>query len=105
MDRFQGPILGCCGTTKRLHWADISVHAAYAAGRAFIEGFSSPNIDRHGNKPVVVGASGCRRPQCRAKRTTETGSREAQSVKSRSDSVLTLQYRCCDPVGGRVHPA
>ena len=58
MDRFQGPILGCCGTTKHLHWADISVHAVYAAGRAFIEGFNSPNIDRHGYTSVVVGASG-----------------------------------------------
>ena len=58
MGRFQGCAVGCCGTTKRLHWADISVHVVYAAGRAFIEGFSSPNIDRHGYKPVVVGASG-----------------------------------------------
>ena len=58
MGRFQGPILGCCGTTKRLHWADISVHAVYAAGRAFIEGLSCPNIDRHGYKHVVVGVSG-----------------------------------------------
>ena len=58
MGRFQGPILGCCGTTKRLHWVDISVHAVYAAGRAFIEGFTSPNIDRHGYTSVVDGASG-----------------------------------------------
>ena len=47
----------------------------------------------------------CRRPQYRAKRTTETGSREAQSVKLRSDSVSTLQCRCSGTVRIRVHPA
>ena len=31
---------------------------AYVAKRAFIEGFNAPNIDRHGYKPMVVGASG-----------------------------------------------
>ncbi len=46
-----------------------------------------------------------RRPKYRAKRTTETGSRGAQSVKTRSVSVLTLRGRCCGHVGGRVHPA
>ena len=58
MCRFQGPILGCCGTVKRPHWVDISVHAVFAAGRAFIEGLRSANIDRHGYTSVVVGASG-----------------------------------------------
>ena len=29
----------------------------YVAGRAFVAGFNSPNIDRHGYKPGVVGAS------------------------------------------------
>jgi hypothetical protein len=29
----------------------------YVAGRAFIEGFNAPNIDRHGYTSVVVGAS------------------------------------------------
>ena len=30
---------------------------AYVAGRAFVAGFNSPNIDRHGYKYVVVGAN------------------------------------------------
>ena len=29
----------------------------YVAGRAFVGDFNSPNIDRHGYKPVVVGAN------------------------------------------------
>ena len=37
----------------------------------------------------------CRRPQYRAKRTTEMGSRKARWVIKWSDSVLTLQGRCC----------
>ena len=77
----------------------------YVTGRSFIVGFSSPNIDRHGVHLCGCWGEWCRRPQYRAKRTTETGSREAWWVKSRSDSVLTLQGRCCCPVGGRVHLA
>ena len=30
---------------------------SYVAGRAFVGGFSSPNIDRHGYKPGVAGAN------------------------------------------------
>ena len=58
MGRFQGCAVGCCGLTKRLHWVANGVRMAYVAGRAFIEGFSAPDIDRHGYKPGVVGASG-----------------------------------------------
>jgi len=58
MDCFEGPALGCCGTTKHLHWVAKGVRVAYVAGRAFVAGFNSPNIDWHGYKPVVVGASG-----------------------------------------------
>ena len=58
MGRFQGPTLGCCGTTKRLHWVGTGDSIEYVAGRAFIPGLSPSNIDRHGYKPVVVGASG-----------------------------------------------
>ena len=47
----------------------------------------------------------CRRPQYRAKRTTEMGSREAKWVNKRSDYVLTLQDLCCGYTRGRVHPA
>ena len=57
MGRFQGRTVGCCGTTKRLHWVANGVRMAYVAGRAFVAGFSSPNIDRHGYKYVVVGAN------------------------------------------------
>ncbi len=46
-----------------------------------------------------------RRPKYRAKRTTEMGSRGAGWVIKWSDSVLTLQGRCCGHVRGRVHPA
>ena len=57
MGRFQGPTLGCCGTTKRLHWVGTGDSIEYVAGRAFVAGVSSSNIDRHGYKPVVVGAN------------------------------------------------
>ena len=58
MGRFQGCAVGCCGTAKRLHWVANGVRMAYVAGRAFVGGFTSPNIDRHGYTSVVVGASG-----------------------------------------------
>ena len=58
MGRFQGPALRCFGTTKHLCRVATGVRIEYVAGRAFIEGFSAPNIDRHGYKLVVVGASG-----------------------------------------------
>jgi len=57
MGRFQGRALGCCGTTKRLHWVGTGGSMGYVAGRAFIGGFNSPNIDRHGYTSVVVGAN------------------------------------------------
>jgi hypothetical protein len=57
MGRFQGGDLGCCGTIKRLHWVGTGVCMGYVAGRAFVAGFSSPNIDRHGYKAGVVGAN------------------------------------------------
>ena len=57
MGRFQGGDLGCCGTIHRLHWVGTGVRIEYTAGRAFIAGFNSPNIDRHGYKPGVVGAN------------------------------------------------
>ena len=57
MGRFQGCTVGCCGTTKRLHWVGTGVRMGYVAGRAFVAGFNSPNIDRHGYKPGVVGAN------------------------------------------------
>ena len=47
----------CCGTTKRLRWVANGVRMGYVAGRAFIGGFNSPNIDWHGYKYVVVGAN------------------------------------------------
>ena len=58
MGRFQGCAVGCCGAAKRFHWVVNGVRMAYVAGRAFVGGFSSPNIDRHGYTSVVVGASG-----------------------------------------------
>ena len=36
----------------------MGVRVGYVAGRAFIEGFNAPNIDRHVYTSVVVGASG-----------------------------------------------
>ena len=58
MGRFQGRALGFCSTIDRLYWVGTGVRMAYVAGRAFIPGLSPSNIDRHGYKPVVVGASG-----------------------------------------------
>jgi hypothetical protein len=49
--------VGWCGTKHHLHWVGMGVYIAYVAGRAFIGGFSSPNIDWHGYTPGVVGAS------------------------------------------------
>ena len=57
MGRFQGGDLGCCGTIHRLHWVGTGASMGYVAGRAFIGGFNSPNIDWHGYKYVVVGAN------------------------------------------------
>ena len=56
MGLFQGCTVGCCGTTKRLHWVGTGVSMGYVAGRAFIGGFNSPNLDRHGYTSRVVGA-------------------------------------------------
>ena len=57
MGRFQGCTVGCCDTTKRLHGVATGVHMEYVAGRAFVAGLDSPNIDWHGYKYVVVGAN------------------------------------------------
>ena len=57
MGIFQGGALGCCGTIHLLHWVGTGVHMGYVAGRAFVAGLNSPNIDWHGYKPVVVGAN------------------------------------------------
>ena len=57
MGRFQGGALGCCGTIHHLNWVGTGDSIEYVAGRAFIPGLSPPNIDRHGYKPVVVGAN------------------------------------------------
>ena len=69
---------------------------------------SSFKFSKH--RPARVQTCGCWgewccRPQCHAKRTTETGSRDAQSVKTRPVSVLTLLGRCYGHMGGQVHPA
>ena len=57
MGRFQGCAVGCFITKHRLHWVGTGVRIAYVAGRAFVAGLNCPNIDRHGYKPVVVGAN------------------------------------------------
>jgi hypothetical protein len=49
--------VGWCGTTKRLHWVGTGVRMGYVAGRAFVAGFNSSNIDWHGYKPGVVGVN------------------------------------------------
>ena len=35
----------------------MDARMSYVAGGAFVAGFNSPNIDRHGYKPMVVGAN------------------------------------------------
>jgi hypothetical protein len=57
MGRFQGCASGCCGTIHNLHCVGTGVRMVYVAGRAFVAGFNSPNIDWHGYKYVVVGAN------------------------------------------------
>ena len=57
MSRFQGGDLGCCGTIHRLHWVGTGVRMGYVAGRAFVGGFNSQNIDWHGYTSGVVGAN------------------------------------------------
>ena len=104
MGRFQGCTVECFVTTQRLHWVATGVRMSYVAGRAFVAGFSSPNIDRHGYKPGVAGANdGAGHSTVQNERLKPV--QGAQSMKTRSVSVLTLQGHCCDHVGGRVHPA
>ena len=55
--RFQGGALGRCGTIHHLHWVGTGVRMGYVAGRAFVGGLNSPNIDWHGYTPGVVGAN------------------------------------------------
>ena len=57
LGRFQGRILGYCSTIHRLNWDEIGARMGYVAGCAFIVGSRSSNIDCHGYKPVVGGAS------------------------------------------------
>ena len=57
MGRFQGCAVGSCGTKHHLRWVGTGVRMVYVAGRAFVGGFISSNIDWHGYAPGVVGAN------------------------------------------------
>ena len=57
MGCFQVCTSGCFITIHHLHCVGTGVRIGYVAGREFVAGFNSPNIDRHGYKPGVVGAN------------------------------------------------
>ena len=57
MGCFQGCAVGSCGTKHHPRWVGTGVRMEYVAGCAFVAGLNSPNIDRHGYKPGVVGAN------------------------------------------------
>ena len=54
-ESFQGRALGYCATMHRLNWGENGVRVRYAAGRSFVGGFSSPNVDQQGYKSELLG--------------------------------------------------